>query len=136
MAGWDDLVAQATDGGLIEWSVTGAVEGTDWLHQWPVTSPLADSVGVPFNFSQITAANVTAKVWQGVTEIASLDWVGRADGTFTLSAPASRTEGLAGEYMNYRTGRSFSWTVVATLPNGKKAQLIRGQYQVRQKETA
>lgn len=92
MAGFADLVltASATEGGRLAHVSLDGTEGRTW--NWPFED-ITDGAGDPID---LTAATGVAKIITGVdgTDVLTLTFTGGV-GTFTLSATAAATAGLA-----------------------------------------
>ncbi len=135
MAAWTDLVADATNGPLIDWDAR-VVEGRDWRFEWPATAALADHNGDPFDFSTVSNADVNVIVTDNqeatVLADAAWTWTGNADGTFVLVCDRGATAGKAGTVGAYGKGRSFRWRVKVVVFGGFHVDFIGGEFHIDQ----
>lgn len=132
MANWMDLVADCTDGPLIEYEIH-ATQARDWRFPWPAAVALTDSAGLPYDFSAIPGAQMTITIWEGSTPIipdANWTWVGNADGTFVITCGNGATAGKAGTVAAFPNGKNYTISAELTTPTGEHVQFIGGTVEV------
>ena len=131
MAVWTDLVADATDGPLIDWDVS-ATEGRDWRLEWRF--PIRDHADAAFDFSAVSDANcvviVTDEKEAPVIADAAWTWAGAADGTFVLTCARASNAGKAGPTGANGRGRKFQWQVKLILPGALHIALAGGTFRI------